>query len=59
MAAHEAVFHHLLRQPEARQRLFNGGWQVQGSAPDGLRSRVKAETNILGGIIMTRGIKAE
>lgn len=49
----------LLRQPEARQRLFNGGWQVQGSAPDGLRSRVRAETNILGGIIMTRGIKAE
>ena len=49
----------LLRQPESRQRLFNGGWQVQGSAPDGLRSRVKAETNILGGIILTRGIKAE
>jgi tripartite-type tricarboxylate transporter receptor subunit TctC len=49
----------LLRQPEVRQRLFNAGWQVQGSAPDGLRSRVKAETNILGGIILTRGIKAE
>lgn len=49
----------LLRQPEARQRLFTGGWQVQGSAPDGLRSRVKAETSILGGIIATRGIKAE
>lgn len=49
----------LLRQPETRQRLFNGGWQVQGSAPDALRSRVKAETNILGGIILTRGIKAE
>jgi len=49
----------LLRQPEVRQRLFNAGWQVQGSAPDGLRSRVKAETHILGGIILTRGIKAE
>ena len=49
----------LLRQPEVRQRLFNAGWQVQGSAPDGLRARVKAETAILGGIIATRGIKAE
>ncbi len=49
----------LLRQAEVRQRLFNAGWQVQGSAPDGLRSRVKAETDILGGIILTRGIKAE
>ncbi len=49
----------LLRQPEVRQRMFNAGWQVQGSAPDGLRSRVKAETNILGGIILTRGIRAE
>ena len=49
----------LLRQPEMRQRLFSAGWQVQGSAPDGLRARVKAETAILGGIITARGIKAE
>jgi tripartite-type tricarboxylate transporter receptor subunit TctC len=49
----------LLRQADVRQRLFNAGWQVQGSAPDGLRSRVKSETNILGGIILTRGIKLE
>ncbi len=49
----------LLRQPEVRQRLFTSGWQVQGSAPDGLRARVKAETGILGGIIAARGIKAE
>jgi tripartite-type tricarboxylate transporter receptor subunit TctC len=49
----------LLRQPEARQRLFNAGWQVQGSSPEGLRLRVKTETEILGGIIAQRGIKAE
>jgi tripartite-type tricarboxylate transporter receptor subunit TctC len=49
----------LLRQPEARQRLFTAGWQVQGSSPEGLRTRGKAETAILGGIIAQRGIKAE
>jgi tripartite-type tricarboxylate transporter receptor subunit TctC len=49
----------LLHQPEARERLFAAGWQVQGSSPEGLRLRVKAETEILGGIIAQRGIKAE
>ena len=49
----------LLREPESRQRLFNAGWQVQGSAPEGLRARVKTETAILGGIIQARGIKME
>ena len=49
----------LLREPEVRQRLFNAGWQVQGSSPEGLRSRVKAEAAILGGIISKRNIKSE
>ncbi len=49
----------LLREPEVRQRLFNAGWQVQGSSPEGLRSRVKSEAAILGGIIRSRNIKAE
>ena len=43
----------------ARQKLFNSGWQVQGSSPEGLRMRVKAETDILGGIISSQGIKPE
>jgi tripartite-type tricarboxylate transporter receptor subunit TctC len=49
----------LVRDGEARQRLFNAGWAVQGGSPDALRMRVKSETNILGGIILTRGIKLE
>jgi tripartite-type tricarboxylate transporter receptor subunit TctC len=49
----------LVRAPEARQRLFNAGWSAQGTAPEALRLRVKTETNILGGIILTRGIKLE
>lgn len=49
----------LVRQADARQKLFNSGWQVQGSSPEALRLRVRSETDILGGIIMTRGIKSE
>jgi tripartite-type tricarboxylate transporter receptor subunit TctC len=49
----------VVRQPETRQRLFNGGWSAQGGNGEALRSRVKSETNILGGIILTRGIKVE
>lgn len=48
-----------VRGDETRQRLFNAGWAAQGSAPEGLRYRVKTEANILGGIIMMRGIKTE
>ena len=49
----------LLREPEARQRLFAAGWQVQAASPEALRLRVKAESRILGDIISQRGIKAE
>jgi tripartite-type tricarboxylate transporter receptor subunit TctC len=49
----------LVREPDVRQRLFAAGWSAQGTAPDGLRMRVKAETNALGGIIMLRNIKIE
>lgn len=49
----------LMRDGEARQKLFNAGWQAQGTAPEALRLRVKNEAAILGGIIAMRGIKAE
>jgi tripartite-type tricarboxylate transporter receptor subunit TctC len=49
----------LVRGAEARQRLFNAGWQAQGTAPEALRLRVKSETNLLGGIIAMQGIKVE
>jgi len=44
---------------EARERLQAGGWQGVGSSADGLRQRVARETEILGGIIKSRGIKIE
>ncbi len=49
----------LLRAPEARQRLFAAGWQVQATAPEALRLRVREEARILGTIISQRGIRAE
>jgi tripartite-type tricarboxylate transporter receptor subunit TctC len=49
----------LLRTPDARQRLFNAGWQVQASSPEALRLRVKAESVILGGIITAQQIRLE
>lgn len=49
----------LVRGADARQKLFNSGWAVQGSSPEALRTRVKSEAEILGGIIRARGIKPE
>ena len=49
----------LVRDGEARQKLFSAGWQAQGSAPEALKLRVKNEAAVLGGIIAMRGIKAE
>lgn len=49
----------IARAPELRQRFFNAGWQPVGGSPEALRTRVRNETNLLGGIIMMRGIKLE
>ena len=42
-----------------RQRFFNAGWSPVGGSPEALKLRVRNETNLLGGIIMMRGIKVE
>ncbi len=49
----------IVRMPEVRQKLFQQGWQVAGTSPEGLANRVKQETAILGGVIAMRGIKVE
>ena len=48
-----------MRDAQTRQRLFNQGWTAVGTSPEGLRSRIREETALLGGIIATRGIKLE
>ena len=47
------------RSAEVRQKLFQQGWQVAGTSAEGLANRVKADTASLGGVIASRGIKAE
>jgi tripartite-type tricarboxylate transporter receptor subunit TctC len=49
----------IARSPDTRQRFFNAGWTPLGGSPEALRVRVRNETNLLGGIIMIRGIKVE
>jgi tripartite-type tricarboxylate transporter receptor subunit TctC len=47
------------RSAEMRPRFFNAGWSPVGGSPEALKTRVRNETNLLGGIIMIRGIKVE
>ncbi len=52
-------FSEIVRNPEIRQKLFNQGWQVAGTSAEGLANRIKLDTNLLGGVILMRGIKTE
>ena len=49
----------IIREEQTRQKLFNQGWQAVGTSADGLKSRLKEETAILGNIIKSRGITIE
>ncbi len=49
----------IIRDNDTRQKLFNQGWQAVGTSPEGLTSRIRSETAIMGGIIAVRGIKIE
>ena len=54
-----ALFSEIARSPDIRQKLFTQGWQVAGTSSEGLASRIKSDTSLLGGIITMRGIKNE
>ena len=49
----------ILRTAETREKLFNQGWKAVGSSPEGLTSRLKDESTVLGNIITLRHIKIE
>ncbi|MDB5965074.1 MAG: tripartite tricarboxylate transporter substrate binding protein [Polaromonas sp.] len=49
----------IIRDPDTRQKLFAQGWQAVGTSPEGLLSRLRSETAIMGGIITMRNIKIE
>ncbi|KQP39733.1 tripartite tricarboxylate transporter substrate binding protein [Pseudorhodoferax sp. Leaf274] len=54
-----ALVSDIVRAPEMRERLFQQGWQVAGTAPEGLANRMRLDTALLGGVIQAQGIKAE
>jgi tripartite-type tricarboxylate transporter receptor subunit TctC len=49
----------IARRPDVRQKLFIQGWQVAGTSPEGLATRINRDTALLGGIIQMRGIKTQ
>ena len=51
-----AVVSEIVRAREMRERLFQQGWQVVGSSPEGLRNRIEADTKALGDIIRSQKI---
>jgi tripartite-type tricarboxylate transporter receptor subunit TctC len=54
-----ALVSEIARSPDMRAKLFQQGWQVAGTSAEGLGNRMKADTNLLGGVIAMRGIKVE
>ncbi len=48
-----------VRTADMRQRLFNQGWQVVGSSPEGLAHRMRVDASLLGGVIARLGIRNE
>ncbi|EHR73490.1 hypothetical protein BurJ1DRAFT_4704 [Burkholderiales bacterium JOSHI_001] len=59
LAKLSAALADVVRSPEGRSRLFALGWQAVGASGEGLANRMKADTALLGGIITSRGIRAD
>lgn len=47
----------IVRAPEMRAKLFQQGWQVIGSSPEGLANRIASDTAALGNIIRSQKIE--
>ncbi len=54
-----ALISDIVRSPEVRQKLVQQGWDVAGTQADGLAARIRQDSTQLGGVITSRGIKAE
>lgn len=49
----------IVRSAAMRERLFAQGWQVVGSSPEGLATRIRQDTALLGGVIARQRIQIE
>jgi tripartite-type tricarboxylate transporter receptor subunit TctC len=52
-----AVISEIVRSSEIRGKIFQQGWQAVGSAPEGLKNRILADTQALGRIIKDQNIQ--
>jgi tripartite-type tricarboxylate transporter receptor subunit TctC len=48
----------IVRRPDMREKLFNMGWQVVGTSPEGLAKRIQADTAQMSRVIAAQGIQA-
>lgn len=48
-----ALVSEIARSPEVRQKLYQQGWQVVGSSPEGLAKRIQSDTQQFGAVIQT------
>ncbi len=48
----------IVRRPDMREKLFNMGWQVAGTSPEGLAKRMQADTAQMARVIAAQGIQA-
>lgn len=48
----------IVRRPDMREKLFNMGWQVAGTSPEGLTNRIQADTAQMSRVIAAQGIQA-
>ena len=49
----------IIRSQDIRDKLFAQGWKAEGTAPDALRTRMRVDNLVYGGIIKKRAIKLE
>ena len=52
-----AIISEIVRSSEIRAKIFQQGWQAVGSAPEGLKNRIVADTQALGRIIKDQNIQ--
>jgi len=53
------LINEIIRTPEVRQKLFQQGWQVVGTSPEGLANRIQSDTALFGGVIKKLGVSNE
>ena len=51
-----AAISEIVRTPEMREKLFQQGWQMAGTSPEGLANRMKSDTAAMGAVIVKQGL---